>query len=257
MSTPVAMRALEREIHVFRRLWRGSVSFAFIQPLLFLGAMGFGLGGLIDQNTGDVDGVRYVAFIAPGLLAASTMLVGASEGMWPLMGRLKWMGSYKAMIATPITPADAFRGWLVWIGLRSAVAAVAFLSAATLVGGIPSAWGVLAIPSAVLTATAFASPIGAFNATQDTDFRFPVIMRLGVIPLFLFSGTFFPVDQLPDGVRPLVWLSPLFHGVELCRSATTGHADLGPAVVHVAVLIALVALGARWGARTFARRLTP
>jgi lipooligosaccharide transport system permease protein len=251
------MRALEREVHVFRRLWRGSLSFAFIQPVLFLAAIGLGLGGLVEQNTGEVDGVKYLAFIAPGLLAASTMLVGASEGLWPLMGRLKWMGSYKAMITTPITPADAFQGWLVWIGVRSALAASAFLAAATLLGGVLSPWAVLAVPAAVLNAAAFAAPIGAFNATQDTDFRFPVIMRLGIMPLFLFSGTFFPVEQLPDGLQPVVWLSPLFHGAELCRGATTGHIDAGQAVVHVAVLVALVLLGARWGARTFTRRLTP
>jgi lipooligosaccharide transport system permease protein len=251
------MRPLEREVHVFRRLWRGSVSFAFVQPLLFLGAMGFGLGGLIDQNTGDVEGVKYVAFIAPGLLAGSTMLVGGSEAMWPLMGRLKWIGSYKAMIATPITPADAYRGWLVWIGVRSAVAAVAFLVAATIVGAVPSLWAPLAVPAAVLNAVAFAAPIGAYNATQDTDFRFPVIMRLVIMPLFLFSGTFFPVDRLPDGTEPFVWLSPLFHGAELCRSATTGHLELVPAVAHVVLLAALVVLGTRWGVRTFTRRLTP
>jgi lipooligosaccharide transport system permease protein len=233
------------------------VSFAFIQPILFLAAIGLGVGGLVEQNTGDVDGVSYLAFIAPGLLAASTMLVGAGEALWPLMGRLKWMGSYKAMIATPITPADAFGGWLVWIVLRSALAAVAFLAAAALLGGVPSLWGVFAIPGAVLNAAAFAAPIGAFTATQDTDYRFPVIMRLGIMPLFLFSGTFFPVEQLPDGMQPLAWLSPLFHGAELCRGATTGTIETGAVLVHVAVLAAVLAVSWAWGTRAFTRRLTP
>jgi lipooligosaccharide transport system permease protein len=258
MSTPTILRAAEREVRVFRRLWRGSVSFAFIQPLLFLAAMGLGLGGLVEENTGDVEGVPYLAFVVPGLLAASAMLVASGEALWPLMGRLKWVGSYKAMVATPITAADAYGGWLVWIALRTTVAAVSFLTVAALLGGVPSPWGVLGVPAALLCGVAFAALIGAYTASQETDFRFPVIMRLGIMPLFLFSATFFPVDELPSGVRPLTWLSPLWHGVELCRSATTGDfLGAGRTIAHVAVLAAMVVLGWRWGTRTFTRRLTP
>jgi lipooligosaccharide transport system permease protein len=255
-TRPPLLRAAEREVHVFRRLWRGSVSFAFIQPLLFLAAMGLGLGGLIDENSGDVAGVPYLAFLAPGLLGASSMLVAGGEALWPLMGRLKWMGSYKAMVATPVTAADAYGGWLVWIGLRTALAAVAFVAVAAVLGGVPSLWAPLAVPAAVLCGVAFAAPIGAWTATQETDFRFPLLMRLGIMPLFLFSGTFFPAEDLPDSVEWATWLSPLWHGVELTRSATTG--DLAPAAAaNVAVLAAIVAAGWYWGTRTFTRRLTP
>lgn len=258
MTTPPMLRVAEREIHVFSRLWRGSVGFAFLQPLLFLAAMGLGLGGLVERNAGAVGGVSYLGFVTPGLMAASAMLVSGGEGLWPLMGRLKWVGSYVAMIATPISASQAFYGWLVWVAVRSALAAVTFLIAAAALGGVLSVWGVVAIPAAVLTALAFAAPIGAFTATQETDFRFPILMRLGLMPLFLFSGTFFPVEQLPDAVELLVWLSPLWHGVELCRAATTGIAD-SPflLLVHVAVLVALLAAGARLGGLTFRRRLTP
>jgi len=256
----LTLRVTEREVAVFRKLWRGTLGFALVQPLLYLGAMGFGLGALIDENQGDVEGLAYLAFIAPGLLAASAMIVGGSEALWPLTGRLKWIGSYQAMVATPITPGAAYRGWLTWIALRTGLAASAFLAVAAVLGAVPSAWGVLAVPAAVLCALAFAAPIGAYNATQETDITFTLVMRLGVIPLFLFSGTFFPVDQLPSGVRPLVWLSPLWHGVELARAATTGGtagAD-GPAVLlHVAVLVAVVAVATTVGTRTFTRRLTP
>lgn len=241
---------------VFRRLWRGSVSIAFVQPLLFLGAIGFGLGGLVEENRGDVAGLAYLDFLVPGLMGASAMLVAGGEALWPLMGRLKWMGSYLAMINTPISAADAYRGWLVWIGLRTSIAAGAFLVIGAVAGGVPSPWGVLAVPAVVLCAVAFAAPIGAFTAVQENDFRFPIIMRLGLVPLFLFSGTFFPVEQLPDGIRPLVWLSPLWHGVELARSATTADASW-VAVVHVGALCALLAAGAHLGARAFTRRLTP
>jgi lipooligosaccharide transport system permease protein len=96
----------------------------------------------------------------------------------------------------------------------------------------------------------------AFSATQETDAKFPVILRIGIMPLFLFSGTFFPVSQLPDVLRPLCWLSPLWHGVELCRGAMTGSIDFLPAVAHVAVLAACVVAGGRWGARAFTKKLT-
>ncbi len=198
MPRPATLRAAEREVRVFQRLWRGSVSFSLVQPVLFLAAMGLGLGDLVDQNQGDVDGVPYLTFIAPGLLAASAMLVGGTEALWPLMGRLKWLGSYKAMVATPITPGDAFGGWMLWIALRTAIAAAAFLLVAAVLGAVPSAWGILAVPAAVLCGAAFAAPIGAYTATQETDLKFPVMVRLGLIPLFLFSGTFFPVEELPE-----------------------------------------------------------
>ena len=257
MATLPMLRAAEREVHVFARLWRGSVGMAFLQPLLFLAAMGFGLGGLVERNTGNVAGVSYLAFVTPGLMAASAMLVAGGEALWPLMGRLKWMGSYVAMVATPVSPSQAFAGWLVWIAIRSTIAAVAFLLAAAALGGVPSWWGVLAVPAAVLTALAFAAPIGAFTATQETDFRFPILMRLGIMPLFLFSGTFFPTEQLPDAVELLVWLSPLWHGIEVCRAATTGALDAGTSAVHVVILAAIVVAGAQLGALAFRRRLTP
>jgi lipooligosaccharide transport system permease protein len=106
-----------------------------------------------------------------------------------------------------------------------------------------------------LCAAAFAAPLTAFAGSQETATRFPLIMRIGVMPLFLLSGTFFPVSQLPDALRPLSVLSPLWHGVELCRGATTGSIDLLPAVGHVAVLAACVAGGWLWGTRTFTRKL--
>jgi lipooligosaccharide transport system permease protein len=251
------LRVAERELHVFGRLWRGSIGSAFLQPVMFLAAMGIGIGGLIERNRDNVGGVDYIEFVAPGLMAASAMLVAAGDALWPLMGRLKWVGSYVAMVATPVSAASAFRGWLVWISFRSMLAASTFLIAAAVLGGIASPWSVLAIPAAVLTALAFAAPIGAFTATQETDFRFPIIMRLGIMPLFLFSGTFFPTEQLPGPVELALWLSPLWHGIELSRSAALGDLDLAVATVHVVVLAVIVAAGAQLGTRAFTRRLTP
>jgi lipooligosaccharide transport system permease protein len=253
------LRVAEREIRVFRKLWRGTLGFALALPVLYLAALGLGLGGLIDDNQGSVDGLPYLTFVAPGLMVSSAMIVGGSEALWPLQGRLKWIGSYRAMVATPITPADAFRGWLVWIGVRTTLAATAFLLVAAVLGGVRSVLAVLAVPAAIACAASFAAPIGAFSASQENDVTFPLVMRLGVIPLFLFSGTFFPVEQLPDWGRPLVWLSPLFHGVELARAATTGRVGDGwlQLAAHVVILLAIVAGGTVLGSRAFTRRLAP
>jgi lipooligosaccharide transport system permease protein len=107
----------------------------------------------------------------------------------------------------------------------------------------------------VLCAAAFSAPLAAFAATQETETTFPLILRLAIVPLFLFSGTFFPVDQLPGWLQPLAALSPLWHGVELCRAATTGSVEWGWAALHVAALAGCVACGWRWGTHTFTRRL--
>jgi lipooligosaccharide transport system permease protein len=114
---------------------------------------------------------------------------------------------------------------------------------------------VLAIPAAALCAAAFAAPLAAFSITLDSDIAFPVILRIGILPLFLFSGTFFPISQLPRGLRPLADASPLWHGVQLARGATTGTLDLGADIVHVLVLLACIGAGMLWGRRTFTRRL--
>jgi lipooligosaccharide transport system permease protein len=256
--TALAMvRIVEREAVVFRRLWRAFVFSNVVSPVLFLGAMGLGLGGMIDARSRGVGGLSYVEFIAPGLMAANAMQSGAGMSLWPILGGMKWIRYFHGMVATPVRARDVYWGELVWSGLRTAATSSVFLVIATLFGGIHSPWAVLGVPAAVLCALAFAAPLMAYSATQETDLGFPLVFRLGVMPLFLFSGTFFPVSQLPAAVRPLAAVSPLWHGVELCRAAATGSFRFGPVVAHVAVLSALVALGARWGTRTFERRLSP
>jgi lipooligosaccharide transport system permease protein len=249
------IRVVEREALVYARLWRGLAFSTFVQPLLYLGAMGIGLGGLVRAHTGAVDGLTYLEFIAPGLLVASAMQLAASESMWPVMGGAKWMRQFHGVVATPIGPGELFGGYVLWTAIRSMIGAAAFLLVAVLLGAVPSAWAPLAIPAAGLCSAAFCSPITAYSIMQDSDASFPLIMRLGVLPLFLFSGTFFPISQLPSGLRPFAALSPLWHGVELARDATAGRFDAAPIAAHIAVLVACTAAGAFFGVRRFSRRL--
>ena len=248
-------RAVEREMRVFSKLWRGTIFSTFLSPVLFLLAMGVGVGGMVNERSGGVDGLDYLAFIVPGIMAASAMQTAAGDSLWGVMAGMKWMRFFHGMVATPMRPADVFGGKIVWTGMRVAMSSTVFLGIATLFGGVRSPLGLLAVPSTVLTAVAFTAPISAWSATQEVDKGFSVIFRLGIMPLFLFSGTFFPVSQLPDLVEPLSKLSPLYYGVDLCRMFTTGEPRWTDALINVLVLVAITTVGWRVGTRTFTRRL--
>jgi lipooligosaccharide transport system permease protein len=258
MTATGSLRVVEREARVYRRLWRGNVFSTFVGPSLFLGAMGLGLGGLIEQNNTSIEGLSYLQFVAPGLLAATSLQLAAADSLWPVMAGTKWIRFYHAMVSAPLTPADVYLGHLGWLAIRLAMSAAAFLIVAAMLGALASPLAILALPAAVLTGLAFAAPTTAFSATQETDARFPLVMRFFVLPLFLFSGTFFPISQLPDWLELLAWLSPLWHGVVLCRSATTGMLPDGGTfalLAHLLILLAFIGVGLRWGVSTFTRRL--
>jgi lipooligosaccharide transport system permease protein len=256
VSTPPLLRVVEREALVYARLWRGLAFSTFIQPALYLAAMGVGLGGLVKAHTGAVDGLSYLDFIAPGLLVATAVQLAAGESMWPVLGGAKWMRQFHGVVATPIAPGELYGGFVLWTALRSMLGAAAFLLIASVLGAVPSAWGVLAIPAAGLCSAAFCAVLAAYSIRLDSDLSFPMIMRLGILPLFLFSGTFFPINQLPHALRSFAVLSPLWHGVELARAATTGRFDAATIAAHVAVLVGCIAVGAYFGVRNFARRLS-
>jgi lipooligosaccharide transport system permease protein len=256
MARPL-MRVVEREAQVYRRLWMGSAFSSFLIPVLFLAAIGLGLGGLVDERNRSVAGLSYLHFVTPGLLAGMAMQQATGSSLWPVMAGTKWVRFFHGIVATPLSAADVYGGSVIWSALRSTASAAVFVAVAAALGGVPSPWGVLAVPAATLTAVAFIAPLTAYAATQNTDLSFAIILRLVVMPLFLFSGTFYPVEQLPGWLRPWTALSPLWHGAELCRAATTGHVEWPASAVHIAVLTGLAALGWQWGTRTFTRKLTP
>ena len=249
------LRVAEREARVFRTVLHTLVLTGVVMPLLFLGAMGIGLGGLVDENQGTVDGVEYLVFVAPGILAATAFQGAAGESLWRVMAGIKWVRTFHAAAASPLSPGQVYGGYLTWIGARTLVNATLFVMVAAVLGAVPSWWGVLAVPSAALGGLALAAPLTAYSAGRDSDMSFTLVMRIAVVPMFLFSGTFFPVEQLPDGLEPLARITPLWHAVELCRGATTGSLTLAGAVAHTAFLVALVAAGSWWGVATFRRKL--
>ena len=253
------LRVVEHRALQYRRTFRGSIFGSFVQPILFLAAMGVGLGSYVDASGAPVlGGLNYLHFLAPGLLAAAVMQTGSFEAMFPIMGGLQWNRTFHAMYATPIRARDIALGNIAWIALRLLMVGTAFGLVAVAFGAVREPLALVpAVPVAVLTGLAFATPIAAFSATQRTPDRFAAIFRFGITPLFLFSGTFFPIESLPDFLRPIAWLSPLWHGVDLSRAILLGTVGDAPlvAVAHLAVLATLIVLGTAAAFRTIEARL--
>jgi lipooligosaccharide transport system permease protein len=253
-------RVFEHRLLSYKRTFRASIFSSFLTPLLFLTAMGLGLGGYVDASTqGALGGVPYLAFLAPGLLVATAMQAGSFEATFPIMGGLVWSRIFHAMYATPLTSRDIALGNLLWIVARLTLISTVFTAIIILFGAALSPLVVLAIPVAVLTGLAFGAPIAAFSATQRTPDRFAAIFRFVITPLFIFSGTFFPVEGLPPFLQPLAWLTPLYHGVVLARGLSLGTFGTNPtfelAIVHLAILIVFAAVGTFAAIRTVEAKL--
>ena len=257
-SWSTVRRVVEHRALQYRRTYRASIFGSFGIPVLFLTAMGFGLGGYVDRSQDAVlHGLTYLQFLAPGLLAATVMQTGSFEASFPILGGLQWNKIFHAMFATPIQPSDIVYGNVLWIAFRLALVGAVFAVVIVLFGASKSALVVLAVPGAVLTGLAFATPMMAFTATQRTPDRFATLFRFGVTPLFLFSGTFFPIESLPSFLQPVAWLSPLWHGVDLCRQLMLGTVGDTPllAVIHTLVLVTITVIGIAVAMRTVEARL--
>jgi len=252
----LAARQLRFWLTNYRRTWRGSIYSSVLNPVLFLGAIGLGLGSLVNAHgTARLGGVSYLAFLAPGLLAAAAMETAVGESTYPVYGSVKWNKVYQAAVASPLRPVDIFHGHVLFVTLRLAMNCSIFLAVAAAFGAVRSAWMIAAVPVAVLTGLAFATPIEAWAVTRTRDTSFTMIFRFFMIPLFLFSGTFFPITQLPAWLRPVAYLTPLWHGVSLCRALNLGTADLGQVAIDVGYLAALATAGLLAGNRSYRRRL--
>ena len=211
-------RVFEHRFMSYRRTFRASIFSSFLSPILFLTAMGIGLGTYVSDSAA-LGGVPYLVFLAPGLLAATAMQSASFEATFPIMAGLVWTRIFHGMYATPISPRDIALGNLAWIVARLALITTIFTVVIVAFGAAESPLIVLAIPAAILTGMAFAAPIAAFSATQKTPDRFSTIFRFGITPLFLFSGHVLP-DQLAAGRAP---------GVRLADAAVPwGRADPRP-----------------------------
>jgi lipooligosaccharide transport system permease protein len=249
------LRVYEFWLMQYRRSWRGTAVTTIINPVFYLGALGFGLGTLVNRTGGEPLGVPYLEFVAPGMLAATAMQIAAGESSWPVMASIKWTRGYYAMLATPLGIRDVIAGHQLWMTSRVAATSAVYLAVIAAFGAVNSAWAILALPTCVLVGLAFTAPIAAYAATQDDDGAFVPLNRFGIMPMFLFSGTFFPVDRLPLPLEWVAYATPLWHGVDLCRDLTLGTVDALAALGHVAYLLLFVVTGLAWARRAYAQRL--
>jgi len=256
-----SLRVAEAEAIGYRRTWRGTVISSFVTPLLYLGAMGAGLGALVDSGGSDL-GVPYLPYVATGMIAATAMQSATGDATWPVMAGIRHRKTFFATIATPISPAEVVYGKLLWGALRLAFILLVFGLIGVALNALELGPALLAVPPGVLTGIAFLSCIIAYTVTREDEQALSSLFRFAIIPLFLFSGTFFPISQLPGFLQPLAHATPLFHGVELVRKIALPGA--GPEVltstpiwVHVAYLVVMALIGTLLAARFLDRRLRP
>lgn len=249
-------RVVEASARVYRRTWRGSVISTFFNPVLYLLAMGVGLGRLVDDGGGTASlGIDYLTFLAPGLLAATAMMTGAGDASWPVMAGIKWRKTYDAVLATPIGVPELMVGHLSWVGVRLVFVTVVYSGVMTAFGATTITQGILAIPPAVLTGLAFSAVITGYTARLKDEQGLSALFRFGIMPLFLFSGTFFPIEQLPGWTQPAAYATPLYHGVSLCRGLALGTDFAVNPLVSVAYLVAMFCLGLLLAIRLMTKRL--
>ena len=225
---------VERNIYVYRRTWIVILS-GFFEPLFYLGSIGFGLGALVGTVNGPGgQAISYQLFVAPALLASAAMNGAIAEGTFNFFFKLRYNKTFDAILSTPLSAGDIAVGELVWALIRGGIYAVAFLLVMAVLGLVVSPWVILAFPAALLIVFAFGAVAMAATSFMRTWQDFDLI-NLVILPMFLFSGTFYPIDAYPEAIRTLVQLTPLYQGVDLLRSLAVGHLD-GVLVFHVAYL---------------------
>lgn len=240
---------------VYRRTWRGTLIERFLSPMLFLGSLGLGLGALVDRGSGGVGGMPYLQFVVPGIVAYQAAMLGFAESAWPVFGYFKWTKMYAAKAATPLRVADILLGHLLVLAFQLTVATAVFVAVAALFGAFASWWVLLAVPIGLLVGLAFVTPMFAVSARVPDDNIYGILGRFVLTPILLFSGTFFPINQLPTWLEPLAWVTPLWHGVVLMRSAAAGVWPGPMAWLHLAVLLIFIVGGYLFALRGFRRRL--
>jgi lipooligosaccharide transport system permease protein len=232
-----ALRMIERNLLVYKHGWLMLFS-GFFEPLFYLLSIGFGLGRLV----GDVAGpggqpIPYALFVAPALLGASSMNGAITESTFNFFFKLNYDKTFASILTTPMSPGDISLGELGWALIRGALYTLGFLAVMVVFGLARSPLIVLTLPAALLIGFAFAAVGMAATSFMKTWQDFDLI-QLVILPMFLFSGTFFPIDALPEGVRLFVQLTPLYQGVDLLRGLTVG--VVGPeTLVHIAYLLVM------------------
>lgn len=248
----------EQVLRVMRNYGWSVVLYSVGQPVAYLFAMGVGLASLVDANSDSVfGGVSYLQFVAPALLVSAAVMTASGEFSYPIMDGFKWRRVFFGPHASPLVPEQIATGHIMASSLRFLLQSVVYFAVVAMFGASPGAWGWVSALVATLAALSFGLPLMAYAAsiTQDKG-QFALVQRFIVMPLFLFSGTFFPLDTLPLAVRWIGWISPVWHGTELGRVFTYGMEE-NPllTLVHVLYLLATATAGFILTRRRFVKRM--
>lgn len=242
---------------VYKRTWRSSVVSSFVAPIFYVVAMGVLLGGFIEGDPDQLEGATsYLAFVVPGLVAAHAMQTAVSETTYPVMGLIKWQKVYDSMLATPLQVHHLAGATLGFVLFRLVTTCGVYMLVLAPFGVFESWWGpVLAFGAQVLVGMVFAVWVYGFTARLEDEQAFGVLFRIGVFPMFLFSGAFFPVDNLGDVGSWLARLTPLWQGVNLSRMLCLDQVDWSTAALNVLVLVVLLVAGWSWALAGLRKRL--
>lgn len=224
-------RVLRRHMKVFSRIWWTNTMFNFLEPILYMTAMGFGLGAYVQS----IDGVSYAQFIAPGFIASSGMWASTFECTYGSFVRLQFEKTLHAMLAAPLTVADVVWGEILYATVKSFFYGTVILAAIALLGLVQSWWSILILPFLALPGMVFALLALSFTGFIKNIDHINYYITIFSTPVYLFSGIFFPLDSMPLLGKAAIWLNPLYHSVEVCRSLVLGHVSL-ELLSHVAVL---------------------
>jgi len=253
-----AWYVVEHKVRAVQGFFWTMIATAFGTPFLYLFAFGVGLASLVTRNEAflEATGVGYLQFVAPALVINAAVLVAAEEFMFGMLLGFKWNMIFIGMNAAPISGRQIVDGMFLYVAIRALFTTGIYYAAVALFGGTVSGWAVLVIPVAILTAWSF-SPIAAYTATiYDDKGQFNIVNRLIVMPLTLFSGTVFPLAQLPVFLQWIGWISPIWHGSELARQFSYGPTEpIWLSILHVAYLAALAFVGWRVTVHLTVKRL--
>jgi len=252
--TDLPLRAYEYYVASYRRVWRGSVVSSVVNPVLYLAALGVGLGTIVNRGRSPL-GIPYLDFVAPGLMAAVGMQIAANECSWPVMAAVRWTRLYHAMLATPLRARDIVVGHQLWVASRVAMSTTVYLVVIAAFGAVRSPLAIFAVPTAVLVGAAFSAPIAALAVRAPTEAVFNPLFRFAIMPMFLFSGIFFPITRMPHALRLVAYLTPLWNGVYLCRNLTLGTAGLWLSLANVGYLLLWAGAGLALAFRFYRWRL--
>ena len=222
MKLKRAFRVWQRNFTVYTKLYKSSLALNFVEPILYLAALGLGLGAFVQQ----INGVPYIKFIAPGIIASSSMFAAIYECTYGTYVRMTYQKTFDAILATPVSIDDLIAGELMWGATKSLLYGTIIIIVISLFGLVDSPLIILVIPVLFITGLIFAEISVIFTALVPGIDSFNYFYTLFMTPMFLFSGIFFPLDNLSPIVSKIAFFTPLYHLVNICRGLASGRLAL-------------------------------